>query len=62
MCVRTVLRRSGTKVSSFGCVCVCVCVSERDMVMLLVLGDDHRLLMCSMILLCYNFLTTPMCV
>ena len=32
---------------------VCVCALE------LVLGDDNRLLMCSVILLCYNFLTTP---
>ena len=39
------------------CVCVCLCVCVCDVVM--VLGDDHRLLMCFMILLCYNFLTTP---
>ena len=38
-------------------VCVCVCVRHACK---LVLGDDHRLLMCSMILLCYNFLTAPM--
>ena len=39
---------------AFEGVCVCVCV-----MVTLVLDDDHRLLMCSMILLYYNFLTTP---
>ena len=40
------------------CVLMCVCVCVRHACKL-VLGDDHRLLMCSMIILCYNFLTTP---